>query len=101
MLGAFSGNMIADKLDEIFWEGDLDLNLLRTVYLLHLIRSVHLKKHLEHVLNAQISLMYRLKYRMKLLQYKDDLPFEMTEEFMSRFGDSNKMPQPFDFLKQT
>lgn len=45
--------------------------------------------------------MYQLKYRVQLLKYKDAQPFEMTEEFMTRFMESNSIPQPFEFLKQT
>ncbi len=70
-----SENMASGKLDSVLWEKQLDLNLLKTTYLLLLIRSIHLKRDLDHALTAQISLMYKLKYRLSLLKYKDSQPF--------------------------
>jgi hypothetical protein len=99
MLGLFNENLVAGKLDKILEEGEIDLHLIKTTYVLSVIRCIQIKKELDHVLTAQISLMYQLKYRVQLLKYKDAQPFEMTEEFMSRFMESNSAPQPFDFLK--
>ena len=75
MLGEFDSNLLADRLDKIFWEGELDYNIMRTTYLMYLIRSVQLKRNIDHALTAQVALMYKLKYRIRLLKYKDDLPF--------------------------
>lgn len=85
LLGMFDQNMVCSKLDKILEEGEVDFNLLKTTFILNLIRCVQVKKDLEHVLTAQISLMYQLKYRLQLLKYKDAQPFEMTPEFMTRF----------------
>jgi hypothetical protein len=42
---------------------------------MHLTRSTQLKKNMDHVLSAQIAIMYKLKYRLNLLKYKNDMPF--------------------------
>jgi len=43
--------------------------------MLYIIHSIQLKKELDNLINAQISIMYRLKYRMQLLKYKHHVPF--------------------------
>lgn len=75
LLGMFEENVIADKLDQIFWEGEIDYNLIRTTYLMQLMRSTQVKRNLDHVINAQIAIMYKLKYRLGLLKYKHEMPF--------------------------
>ena len=77
MLGLFNENVIADKIDQIFWEGELDFNLLRTTYLMDFIRSIQVKKNIDHIFTAQLSIMYKIKYSLNLLKFKNDVPFEM------------------------
>lgn len=38
---------------------------------------------------------------MKLLNYKHTVPFEMSEEFITRFTESNKNSHPFEFAGKT
>lgn len=59
--------------------------MLQTVYILFSVNMIHVKTELDNVLCSQISLMYALKHRIKLLEYKHNVPFEMSEEFFNRF----------------
>jgi hypothetical protein len=77
--GLFRDNLLASKIDQIFKVGQLNYNMLQTVYILILVNSIQAKTELDNVLCAQISLMYGLKNRIKLLEYKHNVPFEMSD----------------------
>jgi hypothetical protein len=73
--GALQENSLASKIDHIFKVGHLNSNMLQTVYILFLVNSIQVKTEIDNVLSAQISLMYGLKNRIKLLKYKHNVPF--------------------------
>jgi hypothetical protein len=77
--GSFRENLLASKIDQIFKVGQLSSNMLQTVYILFLVNTIQVKTELDNVLCAQISLMYELKNRIKLLEYKHNVPFEMSD----------------------
>jgi len=65
--GSFRDNLLASKIDQIFKVGQLNSNMLQTVYILFLVNSIQVKTELDNVISAQISLMYGLKNRIKFL----------------------------------
>jgi hypothetical protein len=48
---------------------------MRITYLLYAINNIQIKKELDNIINAQIAIMYKLKYRLNLLEHKHHIPF--------------------------
>ena len=75
-IGAFNESFLIPKFERVLNDSPaMDEGLLRITYLLFTISSIQLKKELDNVLNAQLALMYKVKYKLQLLAHRHDLPF--------------------------
>lgn len=78
-IGTFNESFLVPKFEKVLNDfPSMDEGLLRITYLLFTISSIQLKKELDNVLNAQLALMYKVKFKLQLLSHRHNLPFEMT-----------------------
>lgn len=85
---------LEDRFISMLTQGNrIDENLLKSTYTLYYVESAQLRYRLQDILNAQLSIMYRLKYCILLLKFNHELPFDMDPEFLCRFTETSSMSE--------
>ncbi len=58
------------------------------------------KNALMNIINGQVNIMLKVKNRLKFLRSKGNLKFELSNEFITRYTETNdKKEDPYDFVR--